>query len=465
MIGVIVKIALPVLVYAVYGLLVDFNLLGKTFAISDTNGLPFLTQTTTYGGLGDADFRRSTASLGTVSDGCEVLTGFTDTKEMFSAAGFEDVIHVGNDTAVACAGSLGTMWVPSKVWSAASDPAVTGTQCAIISASGGGALRIAPLPVLGLPAGADGKPLLMHSHGLFYRGGKLYMVNHAYRSGGERVDAFTLDVAAGTLTWYGGLRAPLFDRYNGVLNDLVVVSDSALYVTAYMDIADSMAGRRHGDTVYHLLVKPYMILHKLLRINQTPVLYCTFALQQGATTQASCVSDAVKPFAMANGIALSAAGGEEFVTVVDMTASQLHLHHRCGAGGGALCVAGVLPLFHTCDNIQPDPHRPPTVAGDTTTLHFTVGSIASLWAASEQSEGKGGGSIGGVTRVQVALVREAGAHGPVFRLAGGLQTDVAFHDGRALPGLASGIELKAADGSVTVVAGSYCATGLMACKL
>jgi hypothetical protein len=449
---------LAVVCYNGHGMLKRVHAIGKEIPLSD-GGHPFLQQRTTFGALGDADHRVATVNLGTVTDNCRTARGFTDkAKARFAASGFEDMAHLDAHTAVTCAGNLWAVFGSTFV-TPQPDPDTNTTQCALLTAAAGGRLEVSELALLGLPDHADGKPITVHSHGLFVRGGMVYMINHAFERGGERVDAFTLNVAARTLTWYGGLHGAALEKHSGGLNDLVVTGDGELYATVCNVLP-------LNTTMGKLLQAPIMIFNLLFEREGTVVLRCEFTLTPGATTAPRCRSDALNSrYSLANGIATVAAAGEEFIAVVDSTGSKIKVHRRCGTRGD-VCLIGAIPTVHVGDNIVPDIHRPPTVAGDAVTLHFTVGQMTSLIQAGQHAADINSPMMGGVSRVSITVLKQEALGITAWRLGEAVQADAAFHDGAALPGIATGLELRAAeDGSAVMVAGAYSAEGILVCPL
>ena len=81
------------------------------------------------------------------------------------------------------------------------------------------------LPITNFP-----EDVAFHPHGLFiFENLLLYVVNHAYEKGGERVEVFSLLKKPVTATYMYSIQFP--DDMAGSLNDLVVMSEDKMYIT------------------------------------------------------------------------------------------------------------------------------------------------------------------------------------------------------------------------------------------
>jgi hypothetical protein len=100
--------------------------------------------------------------------------------------------------------------------------------------------------------------IAFHPHGIYLRRNILYVINHAYYKGGERVEVFELvkNQTGDLIANY--LRSILLPSYlMGISNDLVVVGDKdEILVTSYLPFADTLEGRDHSyfRTLLNLIV-------------------------------------------------------------------------------------------------------------------------------------------------------------------------------------------------------------------
>jgi hypothetical protein len=92
---------------------------------------------------------------------------------------------------------------------------------------------------VGFPAG-----VAFHPHGTFLRGSKIYVINHAYSKGGERIDIFNLVQSREGIVEAHFVESFIFgaDQY-GIFNDLVVISDDEYYITQWMSFPEGDYGK------------------------------------------------------------------------------------------------------------------------------------------------------------------------------------------------------------------------------
>ena len=83
----------------------------------------------------------------------------------------------------------------------------------------------------------------------------LFVLSHAYKYGGERVEVFRLSQQDNKVVANYMRSIKLPDEVNGMLNDLIVVGDY-IYLTQYMPFPDSMEGRDHslGTTLKRIYI-------------------------------------------------------------------------------------------------------------------------------------------------------------------------------------------------------------------
>lgn len=88
------------------------------------------------------------------------------------------------------------------------------------------------------------KDIAFYAHGITIQykkdGDYLYVINHAYHNGGERVEILRIIQEDLSLHY---MHSIIMDpKYNGVLNDLIVVGDHRLIATKYIPYPDPIEG-------------------------------------------------------------------------------------------------------------------------------------------------------------------------------------------------------------------------------
>lgn len=95
------------------------------------------------------------------------------------------------------------------------------------------------------------KNIAFHPHGLYILNNTLYVVNHAFSQGGERVDLFLISNPASevALTYERSILLP--DYMLGIGNDLAVISDQEFFISVWRTRPDTPSGRTHS--LWHTL--------------------------------------------------------------------------------------------------------------------------------------------------------------------------------------------------------------------
>ncbi|KAK3262429.1 hypothetical protein CYMTET_28717 [Cymbomonas tetramitiformis] len=190
-------------------------------------------------------------------------------------------------------------------------------------------VKLSALPLQNFP-----ESVAFHPHGIFLRKAdaeraELFVINHAYFQGGERIEVFSvhtdLEGSFISLIWKYSIDPPIFQTdAMGVLNDLVLVSPNGFFVTRYMNLADSPAGRGHNslktrffnDGLFTALLPP---------LQTTEVYYCNFSETHHSLRSPDAVSIhtechvAAGGFAMANGITITDQGKIFVVDVLQLS--------------------------------------------------------------------------------------------------------------------------------------------------
>lgn len=174
-------------------------------------------------------------------------------------------------------------------------------------------LEIKPLPIVGFPEG-----VYFHPHGMFFREQEreLYVVNHAYAKGGERIEVFGIDVATDEDGVGDGVPSRLHYKYsitsdwmktelNGILNSLVVVEKNKFYVTQYEPEAQDLSedGWLSLDNRY----KMHLFVNIFFKPRHTYVLYCEYGMPSESESESESAPSldcrrVADGFVMANGI-------------------------------------------------------------------------------------------------------------------------------------------------------------------
>lgn len=112
--------------------------------------------------------------------------------------------------------------------------------------------------------------LKLHSHGIYVRGDQLYILNHAYKFGGERIDVFKIDSSN-----YEAIYLKSFEfssEFSGLFNDLTVLDDEeeSFFITSWGIFPHTEEG---PNKFKHLLGT---VLMGGLRVKQTYIYSCSF---------------------------------------------------------------------------------------------------------------------------------------------------------------------------------------------
>lgn len=473
------------------------DLLGKAQHLSDIeNGLPMLTTTTTTWDAvdgpeeGDSDdalpshHQHLTASgnrtfnvTGRVSRGCTFPARYADGTEM-ETPGFEDFAMLNDTHAVSCAGDLRTLWHPSQ-----DTATMRNGVCALVVLTYP-SVEVHPLSMEGFPS-----DVAFHPHGMYLRRtsadqpAELYVVNHAYTHGGERVDVFRVDATGRRLAYRGSVASPwLTTHYNGILNALVVAADGrSFYATSWMPHPDPPEGRKQ-TWWWSLAMKARLFLQMV----DTKVLWCQLdvaALSPSAPPVAPFCKVVATGMIMANGISWAAGG--RLVAVADTVGHSLWLIDACGAEDlppTSTCPSREVWLRHAADNLHLEgdvevvsPPPPETSPSQSVTMRTTLltGAIYHVMNAANSLDHRGTSSIrapGGLTRLTLTFSRitagsaSQGGMRSTLRLTRLDEEDLVANNGTYFYGAAGGV-IMSEGGTEVAVIGSFKSHGLMTCPL
>lgn len=118
---------------------------------------------------------------------------------------------------------------------------------------------------INFPAG-----VAFHPHGMYLNGARLYVINHAYSKGGERVDIFELSHGPDHK-----VKAHWFDsyvfgsEYYGLFNDLVAISEDEYFVTQWLAYPEGDLGKSND-----ILSQLKFIVPSLLNMKSTNIFFC-----------------------------------------------------------------------------------------------------------------------------------------------------------------------------------------------
>lgn len=124
-----------------------------------------------------------------------------------------------------------------------------------------------PLTLHGFPS-----EIAFHPHGMALYPNHLYVINHAYGKGGERIEVFNVDCCSENegsvkLTYNHSLT---FIDYHGMLNDLIAINENEIFVTQWLPVAHSVKGTHNSETMWLDIQRVFhMIFSK-----RTHVHYC-----------------------------------------------------------------------------------------------------------------------------------------------------------------------------------------------
>lgn len=103
-----------------------------------------------------------------------------------------------------------------------------------------------------------------HPHGLYIQGEELYVINHAFKKGGERIEVFRIEGADSQvkLTYKRSILLPGY--LQGIASDLVLLSPTDFMITAFKE---QLPARENSQAVAYLKA--------MMGLKQTSVYRCT----------------------------------------------------------------------------------------------------------------------------------------------------------------------------------------------
>mmetsp|Transcript_46409 Transcript_46409/g.116870 ORF Transcript_46409/g.116870 Transcript_46409/m.116870 type:complete len:418 (+) Transcript_46409:89-1342(+) len=367
-------------------------------------------------------------SPSSVLDQCVLLSSAEDTTGSgvpVDVIGAEDIVPIGDGLAIASSNDNMFQWVNPR-----GSPSTTPPGHLFLLDTRGATPKLSVLPLKGFP---DRIPF--HPHGIYYdpKRERLFVVNHAYREGGERVELFTVQQSSADqyqARYLRTVRSKAFDAFAmGNLNDVISPFENELYVTVYRAFPDPLEGRQAASPLVSALLDPLAFIMG----SATFVYQCRFEERAGATEFATCAVVA-DHLGMANGIAHSADRSELFVS--DMPNWRLARYLR-DSDTGRLSRNGHVSLPHAVDNLELDRESGA----------FYGGSVPSFlrhiaFTDSDGAEFSPGGSL----RIELLPDGSARTH------------DLIMQDGSLISGVSCGPKI-----GKYVVLGSWAAPGILVC--
>jgi len=109
-----------------------------------------------------------------------------------------------------------------------------------------------------------------HPHGMYLRGSRLYVINHAYSKGGERIDVFELSHSSDRKVGAYWIDSYIFGpAFYGIFNDLVMISEDEYFITQWIAYPEGDLGKSN-DFISQLK----FLVPSLLNMKSTSVFFC-----------------------------------------------------------------------------------------------------------------------------------------------------------------------------------------------
>ena len=205
-----------------------------------------------------------------------------------------------------------------------------------------------------------------HPHGIYLlkedEKMMLYVVNHAYSDGGERVDVFEVRLESNndipvSVHYKYSVGNEFFSKYsNGILNDILVLREGSFFITQYLAFQDPQEGRKYGMGINGIL----NLLSVIFKLQWASIRYCTYN-PLSDTIDKSVECTIVANGSSYNGINRNNQGNILFVS--DPTEREIHTYKL--EENTKLSLLKKIKLPHSVDNIELE---------ESTNSHF-LGSI------------------------------------------------------------------------------------------
>ncbi|CAK75411.1 unnamed protein product (macronuclear) [Paramecium tetraurelia] len=202
----------------------------------------------------------------------------------------------------------------------------------------------------------------LYVHGIDIReqldGVYIYAINHAYQNGGERVEVFKILDEHLNLEYRHSII--MDDKYNGILNDLILIEDNRFLITKYMPYTDPKEGR-HQITPLHLLKTVFLWVSQQ---RTSYIVDCKFQ-KEGTIIKPNCkeLLDAPLTGVVLNGITWDR---KNRVWAGDTIAKQLNEYEITPSG---LVFKRFIDIENSIDNLEYDVDRNSLILGLIPKLH------------------------------------------------------------------------------------------------
>ncbi|CAD8128824.1 unnamed protein product [Paramecium sonneborni] len=206
------------------------------------------------------------------------------------------------------------------------------------------------------------KDISLYVHGIDIRkqqdGEYIYALNHAYQNGGERVEIFKILDEHLNLEYQHSII--MDEKYNGILNDLIVIEDNRFFINKYMPYTDPIEGR-HKITPFHLIKTIFVWISKQ---KTSFIIDCKFT-KQNKIINPECkeLLDAPLTGVVLNGITWDR---KNRVWAADTIAKQLNEYEITNQG---LIFKRFIDIENSIDNLEYDADRNSLVLGLIPKLH------------------------------------------------------------------------------------------------
>jgi len=282
-----------------------------------------------------------------------------------------------------------------------------------------------------------------HPHGIYlFNQSLLFVINHAYAQGGERVDVFSVTPSKTA----DELNPPLKLVYEytlgekfltevsyGCANDILVVAPGKFYITQYQPFPDSKESGRDG-----FMYKLKGMFAVLSKSDWTYVRYCEYSTDASAGTNREITCQISGKGVSLNGINKNQKG--DLIFVADPIVRQLKVFKR-DRNDNTLSVLSSVPTPYAVDNIELD--------GESGRIMLSaIGSVSRHFKhVSTRVSGKESSNPGGAQELLV--------HGTTFKVQ-----DLLLQDGDLLSSISAACKFGS-----RLVLGSWEDNGVLICPL
>lgn len=109
----------------------------------------------------------------------------------------------------------------------------------------------------------------LHAHGIYIKDNLLYIINHGYKYGGERLDIFLIDVEGKKAVFTKSFQFP--NELYGITNDLIAIDDENFFVTSW----NTFVHDENGMNEFKFMLSN--LIQFVLQLQTTYVYHCSFS--------------------------------------------------------------------------------------------------------------------------------------------------------------------------------------------